>query len=131
MWFPTLDPTAGSRMGHPDRSGSGVPDGHWSRALIAIDGDAAVGGFYLNGWAALADLCVDVVAYGAPDCDGEVDGDASVDGGCDEMGGVVVGRFHADAAVGGFGEESFALPLFAVEDDIETAVDGGGADFAA
>ena len=102
-----------------------------SRALVAVDGDATIRGLHLNGWAALADLCVDVVAYGAPDCDGEVDGDASVDGGCDEVGGVMVGSFHADAAVGGFGEKSFALPLFSTEDDIETAVDGGGADLAA
>lgn len=43
----------------------------------------------------------------------------------------MVWSFHADAAVGGFGEESFSLPLFAGEDDIETAVDGGGADLAA
>ena len=102
-----------------------------SRALVAVDGDAAVGGFYLNGWAALADLCVDVIAYGALDCDGEVDGDASVDRGCDEVGGVMVWSFDTDAAVGGFGEQSFALPLFAVEDDVEAAVDGGGADLAA
>jgi hypothetical protein len=98
---------------------------------VAIDGDAAVGGFYLDGWAALADLRVDVVADGALDFDGEVDGDASVDGGRDEVGGVVVWSIDGDAAVGGFGEKSFALPLFAVEDDIETAVDGGGVDFAA
>ena len=99
--------------------------------IVAVDVDAAVGGFYLDGWAALADLCVDVIAYGALDFDWEVDGDAAVDGGCNEMGGVVVWGFHADAAVGGSGEKSFAAPLFAVEYDIEAAVDGGGADFAA
>jgi hypothetical protein len=37
------------------------------------DGDAAVGGFYLNGWATLADLRVDVIAGGALDFDGEGD----------------------------------------------------------
>ncbi len=72
-----------------------------------------------------------MIADFALDGYGEVYGDASVDGGCDEVGGVVVWGFHADAAVGGFGEEAFALPLFALEDYVEAAVDGGGADFAA
>ena len=108
-------------MGHPK----------WvaRRWLIVVDGDAAVGGFYLYGWATLADLRVDVIADGALDFDGEGDGDASVDGGCDEVGGVVVGSMDGDAAVGGLGEESFSMPLRAVEGDIDTAVDGGGVNF--
>jgi len=95
------------------------------------DGDAAVGGFYLNGWATLADLRVDVIADGALGCDGEVDRDASVDGGCDEVGGIVLRSIDGDAAVGGFGEKSFSMPLRAFEDDFETAVDGRGVNFAA
>ena len=101
------------------------------RYLIAIDGDAAVGGFYLDGWAALADLRVNVIADRALDLDGEGDRDASVDGGCDEVGGIVVRSLNGDAAVGGSGEKSFSVPLGSVEDDIETAVDGGGVNFAA
>ncbi len=41
--------------------------------LISTDGDAAVGGFYLNGWAALSDLRVDPIADGTLDCVGEGD----------------------------------------------------------
>jgi len=99
--------------------------------LIVTDGDAAVGGFYLNGWATLADLRVDVIADGALGCYGEGNGDATVDGGCDEVSGIVVRSIDGDAAVGGFGEKSFSMPLRAFEDDFETAVDGRGVNFAA
>ena len=95
------------------------------------DGNAAVGSFYLDRWPALADLCVDVIADRTLGCDGEGDGDASVDRGCNEVGGIVVGSLHGDAAIGGFGEQSFSVPLRAVEGDIETAVDGSGVNFAA
>jgi len=101
------------------------------RWLIVIDGDATVGGFHLDGGAALAELRVDVIADGALDFDGEGDGDSSVDRGCDETGGIVVRSVDGDAAVGGFGEKSFSMPLRAVEGDIDTAVDGGGVNFAA
>src|ERR1700722_9828820 len=80
----------------------------------------------MNGWAALADIGVDVVVDLTLNGDGESYGDAAVYCLSDQVRGIVIRSLHGNATVGRLCDQAGSAPLIAVKPHIQAAIGGGG-----